>query len=160
MSRTLNRPMFRRGGKVDSRGTGITSGLMPRQNYQNAGFVFPGDESKTTPTTQPTGGGTGFSQSPFKKLIVDPTLSAISPVVNVGSDIGNFTKLFFGGDPTFKYLDPFAKGSGFGVGVEDLEFFKIFPKKKKQKKKEIPEAPEIDKTEKKKKRTFWRNSIS
>jgi len=33
MNRTLNRPMFRRGGKVDSRGTGITSGLMPRQNY-------------------------------------------------------------------------------------------------------------------------------
>jgi len=147
MSRTLNRPMFRRGGKVDSRGTGITSGLMPRQNYQNAGFVFPGDESKTTPTTQPTGGGTGFSQSPFKKLIVDPTLSAISPVVNVGSDIGNFTKLFFGGDPTFKYLDPFAKGSGFGVGVEDFDTFRYGPNKKEQTTTELPEAPVIDQSE-------------
>ena len=144
MSKTLSRPMFRRGGKVDSRGTGITSGLMPRQNYQTAGFVFPGDESKTTQTTQPTGGGTGFSQSPFKKLIVDPTLSAISPVVNVGSDIGNFTKLFFGGDPTFKYLDPFAKGSGFGVGVEDFDTFRYGPNKTTT---ELPEAPEIDQSE-------------
>jgi len=144
MNRTLNRPMFRRGGKVDSRGTGITSGLMPRQNYQTAGFVFPGDESKTTQTTQPTGGGTGFSQSPFKKLIVDPTLSAISPVVNVGSDIGNFTKLFFGGDPTFKYLDPFAKGSGLGVGVEDFDTFRYGPNKTTT---ELPEAPEIDQSE-------------
>jgi len=38
MSRTLNRPMFRRGGKVDSRGTGITSGLMPRKNFAVGGF--------------------------------------------------------------------------------------------------------------------------
>ena len=144
MSRTLNRPMFRRGGKVDSRGTGITSGLMPRQNYQTAGFVFPGDESKTTQTTQPTGGGTGFSQSPFKKLIVDPTLSAVSPVVNVGSDIGNFAKIFFGGEPTFKYLDPFQPGSGFGVGVEDFDTFRYGPNKTTT---ELPEAPKIDQSE-------------
>ena len=39
MSRTLNRPMFRRGGKVDSRGTGITSGLMPRKNYAQGDLV-------------------------------------------------------------------------------------------------------------------------
>jgi len=37
MSRTLNRPMFRRGGKVDSRGTGITTGLMPRKNFEEGG---------------------------------------------------------------------------------------------------------------------------
>jgi len=39
MSRTLNRPMFRRGGKVDSRGTGITTGLMPRKNYAQGDLV-------------------------------------------------------------------------------------------------------------------------
>ena len=40
MSKILRRPMFR-GGPVDSRGTGITSGLMDggRVGYQNAGFV-------------------------------------------------------------------------------------------------------------------------
>ena len=38
MSRTLNRPMFRRGGKVDSRGTGITTGLMPRKNFAVGGI--------------------------------------------------------------------------------------------------------------------------
>jgi len=43
MSRILRRPMFR-GGRVDSRGTGITSGLMDggRVGYQNAGFVTGG----------------------------------------------------------------------------------------------------------------------
>ena len=40
-NRTLNRPMFRRGGKVDSRGTGITSGLMPRKNYAQGDLVLP-----------------------------------------------------------------------------------------------------------------------
>ena len=38
-NRTLYRPMFRRGGKVDSRGTGITTGLMPRKNYAQGDLV-------------------------------------------------------------------------------------------------------------------------
>lgn len=37
-NRTLYRPMFRRGGKVDSRGTGITTGLMPRKNFAVGGI--------------------------------------------------------------------------------------------------------------------------
>ena len=42
MSRILRRPMFR-GGAIDSRGTGITSGLADggRVGYQQAGFVAP-----------------------------------------------------------------------------------------------------------------------
>ena len=40
MSRIMNRPMFRKGG---SAGEGITSGLAPRQNYQEAGSVQPYD---------------------------------------------------------------------------------------------------------------------
>lgn len=39
MSNILRRPMFRKGGKVDSRGTGITSGLDDRQNYEEGGYV-------------------------------------------------------------------------------------------------------------------------
>ena len=35
MSRVLRRPMFRGGGKIDSRGTGITSGLEDRPMYQD-----------------------------------------------------------------------------------------------------------------------------
>ena len=38
MSRILRRPMFR-GGKVDSRGTGITSGLMDEPKYATGGIV-------------------------------------------------------------------------------------------------------------------------
>lgn len=40
MSNILRRPMFRKGGKVDSRGTGITSGLDDRQNYEKGGEVM------------------------------------------------------------------------------------------------------------------------
>lgn len=39
MSRTLRRPMFRGGGKIESRGTGITSGLDDRPGYAEAGLV-------------------------------------------------------------------------------------------------------------------------
>ena len=43
MSRFLHRPMFRRGG---STGEGITSGLVPRQRYENAGDVQPNFEQE------------------------------------------------------------------------------------------------------------------
>jgi len=39
MSNTLRRPMFRGGGKIESRGTGITSGLDDRPGYAEAGSV-------------------------------------------------------------------------------------------------------------------------
>tara|TARA_R110000803_G_scaffold3648_1_gene12295 strand:- start:3954 stop:5195 length:1242 start_codon:yes stop_codon:yes gene_type:complete len=61
-NRTLNRPMFRRGGKVDSRGTGITSGLMPRKNYAQGDLVVQGTQPTITQTTQPEG-PSRFSQS-------------------------------------------------------------------------------------------------
>ena len=38
MSRVLRRPMFRGGGKIDSRGTGITSGLEDRKGFQTGGI--------------------------------------------------------------------------------------------------------------------------
>ena len=51
MSRILRRPMFRGGKVIDSRGTGITSGLMDggRVGYQQAGFVVqpPGAKGKS-----------------------------------------------------------------------------------------------------------------
>jgi hypothetical protein len=43
MNRIMRRPMFRKGG---SAGEGITSGLAPRQGYQNAGDVKQNDLSK------------------------------------------------------------------------------------------------------------------
>lgn len=46
MSTTLRRPMFRGGGKIESRGTGITSGLDDRPGYAEAGVVSPIDMSR------------------------------------------------------------------------------------------------------------------
>ena len=45
MSRILNRPMFRRGGRVDSRGTGITSGLdTPKRGLVDGPGGYAGDK--------------------------------------------------------------------------------------------------------------------
>jgi len=46
MNRTYRRPMFRKGGSADSNGTGITSGLAPRQGYKDPGTVQQDDLSK------------------------------------------------------------------------------------------------------------------
>ena len=103
MSRTLKRPMFRDGGRANSKGTGIMSGIEEREGFQQ--------------------GGVGLAQSPFKKFVVDPALTVASPFVNVGADLGNLTKMFFGGEPTFQYLNPFAEGSGFGVKAQPASEF-------------------------------------
>ena len=103
MSRTLKRPMFRDGGRANSKGTGIMSGIEEREGFQK--------------------GGVGLGQSPFKKFVVDPALTVASPFVNVGADLGNLTKMFFGGEPTFQYLNPFAEGSGLGVKAQPASEF-------------------------------------
>tara|TARA_R110002012_G_scaffold174747_1_gene339610 strand:- start:12 stop:1157 length:1146 start_codon:yes stop_codon:yes gene_type:complete len=46
MSRTLKRPMFRGGGKVNSEGTGITSGLVDREPYKDGKIVGGGQMSR------------------------------------------------------------------------------------------------------------------
>ena len=103
MSRILKRPMFRDGGRANSKGTGIMSGIEEREGFQK--------------------GGVGLGQSPFKKFVVDPALTVASPFVNVGADLGNLTKMFFGGEPTFQYLNPFAEGSGLGVKAQPASEF-------------------------------------
>ena len=45
-NRAYRRPMFRKGGSADSAGTGITSGLAPRQGYKDPGTVQQDDLSK------------------------------------------------------------------------------------------------------------------
>ena len=52
MSRTLKRPMFRDGGRANSKGTGIMSGIEEREGFRE--------------------GGVGLAQSPFKKFVVAP----------------------------------------------------------------------------------------
>jgi len=120
-NRTLNRPMFRRGGKVDSRGTGITSGLMPKRGFVDGPDGYAGKKSKVEYNvmgvdqnpeagTTITGGGVGFDNSPFKKYVENPVQylanTAISPIGNTISDIANYSKLFFGGKPTSNYFSP------------------------------------------------------
>tara|TARA_R100000657_G_C4678602_1_gene125685 strand:+ start:51 stop:1190 length:1140 start_codon:yes stop_codon:yes gene_type:complete len=98
--------MFRDGGRANSKGTGIMSGIEDREPH-----------AESNPQ------GVGYSQSPFKKFVVDPAKTMISPFYNVSADVGNLTKLFFGGEPTFPYLNPFAEGSGFGAELQPASQF-------------------------------------
>jgi hypothetical protein len=96
MSRTLKRPMFRGGGKVNSVGTGITSGLVDRERH-----------AESNPE------GVGYSQSPYYKYLVKPsqriTQTALSPFSNVGADLVNLTNKFLGGTgEVLKYYDPIS----------------------------------------------------
>ena len=80
MSRILRRPMFRGGQVIDSRGTGITSGLMDggRVGYNNGDLVTGGKLIKdaTIPLDFNTLANTKFSAAvPF---------SYTSPVINQG----------------------------------------------------------------------------
>lgn len=91
MSKILKRPMFRGGGKVNSVGTGITSGLADREPMQEGGYLG----------------------SPYYKYFVKPaqrtTQTILSPFTNVGADIGNITSKFLGGSgELFKYYDPIS----------------------------------------------------
>ena len=70
MSRILRRPMFRGGQVVDSRGTGITSGLMDggRVGYSNGDFVSPGAKLFEKPRT-------------YEEIIAAQNLKSTGPLV-------------------------------------------------------------------------------
>jgi hypothetical protein len=46
MSRTLKRPMFRDGGRANSKGTGIMSGIEDREPYKDGKIVGGGQMSR------------------------------------------------------------------------------------------------------------------
>ena len=85
MSRTLKRPMFRDGGRANSKGTGIMSGIEEREPYFTGGgvnrnttldpYLFSGSPSIMPPPSKEL----GFSQ---KLFAVDPT----SPVGQLFKD--------------------------------------------------------------------------
>ena len=85
MSRTLKRPMFRDGGRANSKGTGIMSGIEERKPYFTGGgvnrnttldpYLFSGSPSIMPPPSKEL----GFSQ---KLFAVDPT----SPVGQLFKD--------------------------------------------------------------------------
>ena len=98
-NRTLNRPMFRRGGKVDSRGTGITSGLMPRKNYARGDLV-----TKINPSmSQAMGGDMSLAGSTIPNI---PNSTQAAEYLNKQSSTlfpkldSGFTDLLLG--PNFK----------------------------------------------------------
>ena len=91
MSKTLRRPMFR-GGRVNSRGTGITSGL-DDQGYADGGRV--GFQ----------GGGSYFTDTPFGRVLGDIGLAGrgiLSDLYNVAGVPTNIaTEFFTGYNPGF-----------------------------------------------------------
>ena len=76
MSRILRRPMFRGGQVIDSRGTGITSGLMDggRVGYQNAGVVTGGDLLDLSKTKFSAAMPFPYQTGPIKTGAADQTI--------------------------------------------------------------------------------------
>ena len=107
MSRILRRPMFR-GGRVDSRGTGITSGLADggRVGYQQAGFVAP-----LYSASGPVKSGAQIrSEAPgiFGLKFKTPFLSMKTPDVRFGSQ----GKINFGQSPR-DFAEALSEGSAY-----------------------------------------------
>jgi hypothetical protein len=66
--KVMKRPMFKLGGKANSQGTGVTSGLDERINLQDAGFL-----------------GTGMSQSDFQNLDLRGLANLQADILNKSS---------------------------------------------------------------------------
>ena len=105
MSRILRRPMFR-GGPVDSRGTGITSGLMDggRVGYQNAGFVTGGQLMAAANSFPELNMFKNINLNPKSKFIVGQgnTINGFD-VDKVASFIGGEGDLAFASTDSFSY---------------------------------------------------------
>jgi len=128
MSRTLKRPMFRGGGKVNSEGTGITSGLADRVPYKVGGTTL--DPYVSGP----------FQPGPKAKL--GDSLFSISP----DSVIGRGQR-----DNLLDFLDENIsgirkEGSGFSIipeaGASELPIVTSSPKKPEEKEPEEKEPEE------------------
>jgi len=107
MSRILRRPMFR-GGPIDSRGTGITSGLADggRVGYEQAGFVAP-----LYSASGPVKSGAQIrSEAPgiFGLKFKTPFLSMKTPDVRFGSE----GKIDFGQSP-IDFASQLAEGTAY-----------------------------------------------
>jgi hypothetical protein len=105
MSRILRRPMFR-GGRVDSRGTGITSGL----SYKKGGRV--GYEPGGSVMSR---GGLGGGRTPFRPPMVINTGASTTAAPQGITYRGIFDALKSGGRGTLSRLAPFNPLSAAGV---------------------------------------------
>tara|TARA_R100001079_G_scaffold54504_1_gene27898 strand:- start:1410 stop:2630 length:1221 start_codon:yes stop_codon:yes gene_type:complete len=106
MSRILRRPMFRGGQVIDSRGTGITSGLMDggRVGYQNAGFVTGGQLMAAANSFPELNMFKNIKLNPKSKFIVGQgnTINGFD-VDKVASFIGGEGDLAFASTDSFSY---------------------------------------------------------
>ena len=106
MSRILRRPMFRGGQVIDSRGTGITSGLMDggRVGYQNAGFVTGGQLMAAANSFPELNMFKNIKLNPKSKFVVGQgnTINGFD-VDKVASFIGGEGDLAFASTENFSY---------------------------------------------------------
>ena len=106
MSRILRRPMFRGGQVIDSRGTGITSGLMDggRVGYQNAGFVTGGQLMAAANSFPELNMFKNIKLNPQSKFVVGQgnTINGFD-VDKVASFIGGEGDLAFASTDSFSY---------------------------------------------------------
>ena len=113
MSRILRRPMFR-GGRVASRGTGITSGLADggRVGYNVAGLVSPGMATELARGPRYSGKGLSGANIFQRALVKSKNLPFIGKAVRpLFGGLGGGAKLMTGG------LGLFGAGALGGIGI-------------------------------------------
>ncbi len=167
MSRILRRPMFR-GGRVDSRGTGITNGLMDggRVNYKNAGFVSGADLMAAAQSFPQLNMYRSMKFNPKSRFVLgqDEDIDRIASFTGEGSSPG-FQDLAFsdqfritpeGETETTEFEEvaskdnpPIVKKEGIVSEIDDPTF-SAFTKKEEEpelKKEQVVKTPTIKETE-------------
>ena len=91
MSRTLKRPMFRDGGRANSKGTGIMSGIEEREGFQK-GQLVGGVNRNTTLDPYLFSGSPSIMPPPSKELGFSQKLFAVDPTSPVGQLFKDFDK--------------------------------------------------------------------
>ena len=153
MSRILRRPMFR-GGRVDSRGTGIASGLSynkgGRVGYDNGGGVFPVGGKMHRFSESPLGGGIMYGiPGALADMFYTPAnqigrMFGFNPGFSARKDIREQKDYLFGEDREGRMTDEEVDVSNFFLPFSAKSWKdEVADQKAKEKKEEGPSTAEI-----------------
>jgi len=122
MSRTLKRPMFRDGGRANSKGTGIMSGIEEREGFQK-GQLVGGVNRNTTLDPYLFSGSPSIMPPPSKELALSKKFFTATPTSPVGQLFKNFDR----DENTASEFTKFIEESRPEIRKEGTEGFRSLP---------------------------------
>lgn len=158
MSKILNRPMFRGGGRVNSRGTGITSNLQynngGRVGYQAGNFVTGGqllEQARTgiqfAPNIRPLSGALYAPQTLFpggqapSSIFINPLYEGVTQVGNEPADVSVGAPMQYTPYSGEEVKAGVAPGESDYEAGGEMDIARLTPKKKEDKQKTKIELP-------------------